>query len=1011
METPASFGYWVRRRRKVLELTQAALAQRVGCAVVTIKKIEQDERRPSRHIAELLADQLAISEAERHTFIRMARGEFVAEMTSQGSAIQPSVFGEAVDELSNWEKIHFVARERELAQLEAHLAAMLTGNGRIVFIIGEAGRGKTTLMSEFARRVQVSHPDLIVASGNCNAYAGAGDPYLPFRDVMDMLTGDVEVKWMAGTISQEQTRRLWALLPYTIQALTEHGPDLLDVVVPGAALVRRAMVHTPGGANWQARLQAIIDQQRARPGNLEQRQLFEQYTQVLRMLAARHPLLLLLDDLQWADSASINLLFHLGRRLSGCRILILGAYRPSEVALGRGGDPTEQGEHHPLEPVVHEFKRRFGDIEIDLGRFAPEEGRAFVDALIESEPNRLGEAFREALFRHTEGHPLFTVELLRNMQERGDLVQDEAGRWMEGPAVDWDMLPVRIEAVIAQRIDRLPATLQEALKVASVEGETFTAEVVARVQAVDERQMVRQLSSVVDKQHRLVSSQGRQRLGTQQLSQYRFRHILFQKYLYDNLDEAERCYLHEAVGNALEQLYGEQTEEVATQLAQHFQLAGLEGKAIEYLHQAGERAVRLSANEEAINLLTRGLALLKTLPKSVEWDEGELMLQIALGVPLVARKGYAAPEVIDVYSRARALCQRLGKPSSPAVLRALAIASIVRSKLQQAHELGDQLLSLAGHDQNAMLLVEAHYVLGVTLFWMGEFIPARVHLEQALAHYDPRQQRAHIALYAQDPRVICLARLAYALWYLGYPDQAVQRSQEGLALAQELSHPFSLGYALNFATWLANERRDTQATHELVEAAITLAAEQGFPQWSLMGRILQGWVLVEQGKVEAGIIQMRQGMAAYRDTGMQLGWPYYLALLAQAYRKRGEVTQGLMALTEALSTMDQSGERWYEAELYRLKGEMLLKDEGRRLKDEEGDTSTEGCFRQAIAVARRQGAKSLELRAVMSLSRLWQQQGKKEEARQLLSEIYNWFTEGFDTVDLQEAKALLEELA
>ncbi len=316
----------------------------------------------------------------------------------------------------------------ELAQLETHLIATLNGSGRIVFITGEAGRGKTTLMAEFARRAQARISDLVIANGNCDAYAGVGDPYLPFRDVLALLTGDVEAKWKAGALSQEQARRLWALLPQAVQALVDHGPDLLDIFVSGVGLLQRAKAYAGQQAAGWLPLQAHLAGRPAHPPSPQQRQIFEQYTQVLCTLAARRPLLLVLDDVQWIDAASASLLFHLGLRIFGNRVLILGAYRPSEVPLGRAqGD----GPGHPLTPIVQEFKRRYGDIEIEIGSMAPETGRAFIGALLDREPNRLDETFREALFRRTQGYPLFTVELLREMQARRDLIQDEAGIWIQ----------------------------------------------------------------------------------------------------------------------------------------------------------------------------------------------------------------------------------------------------------------------------------------------------------------------------------------------------------------------------------------------------------------------------------------------------------------------------------------------------------------------------------------------------------------------------------------------------
>lgn len=472
--------------------------------------------------------------------------------------------------------VPFVARERELAQLNEFLNRALAGQGQVVFVTGGPGRGKTALIWEFARCCQAAQPDLIVAGGIGNAHGGAGDPYLPFRDILGQLTGDVEAVGAAGAAG-----RLWPLLPLALQLLIEAGPDLIGTFLPGEWLARRvaALISWPGRLEWLAQLEQHLERQAdpADPAPRQQSDLFEQYTRLLRLLAEQNPLLLLLDDLQWADQSSINLLFHLGRRLEGSRLLIVGAYRPVEVAIGY---PAER---HPLEPVVNEFRRLFGAIEIDLSQA---EDRRFVDALLDSEPNSLAESFRQILYRQTGGHPLFTVELLRGMQERGDLVRDQAGRWIEGAALDWETLPARVEAVIAERIERLPERLREILTVASVEGETFTAEVIAQVQAAEPLELVRQLSEALERTHRLVTAQGTWQRNGQHLSRYRFRHYLFQKYLYSRLDPAERVYLHEAVGLALERLYGEAAGELAVQLARHFQEAGLAGRAIGYLGAA-----------------------------------------------------------------------------------------------------------------------------------------------------------------------------------------------------------------------------------------------------------------------------------------------------------------------------------------------------------------------------------------------------------------------------------------
>ena len=415
----------------------------------------------------------------------------------------------------------FVARETELEWLGKALDSVLLGKGRVVFLTGEAGTGKTALLQEFSRRSQDAYPDLIVANGKCNAHTGIGDPYLPFIEIMALLSGDVEAKRSAGTISREHATRLWNLIPFTAKTLLENGQDLLNTLVPGAPLVARSEVASAGVSAWLASLKKLVERKSSLPADstLQQSHLFEQYTRVLQALSGKIPLLLIVDDLQWTDAGSASLLFHLGRRIAGSRILIVGAFRPAEVAFGRGE------ERHPLGSILLEFKRDLGEIEMEVGKA---EGRRFVDDFIDSEPNRLTETFRQALYNQTKGHPLFTVELLRNMQERGALVKDKIGCWVEGPELDWDTLPARVDAVIEERINRLNEKLRELLTIASIEGEEFSAEVIARVQEAEVHGLIRLLSRELDKRHHLVSAKGIRQLERQRLSVYLFQHILFQ---------------------------------------------------------------------------------------------------------------------------------------------------------------------------------------------------------------------------------------------------------------------------------------------------------------------------------------------------------------------------------------------------------------------------------------------------------------------------------------------------
>ena len=451
------------------------------------------------------------------------------------------------------------------------------------------------------------------------------------------------------------------------------------------------------------------------------------------------------------------------------------------------------------------------------------------------------------------------------------------------------------------------------------------------------------------------------------------------------------------------------TETQPELVAHHYTEAGLRGQAIPYWQRAGQRAIQRSANVEAIGHLKKGLEVLKSLPVTPERIQQELTLHITLGVPLIHLKGYAAPEVERTYTRARGLCQQVGEtPQLFSALWGLWLFYVCGGGHREtARELGEQLPSLAKNVPDRAPL--AHYALGCSLFLLGELTQSREHLEHGIALYNPQWHGSYAFLYSQDLRVVCSIYAAWAPWCLGYPDQALKRNNDMLTFARELSHPFSLAFALNFAAMLHQLRGEVQAAQEWAEAAVTLCAEQGFPFWLAPGTLLQGWVLAEQGQAEKGIAQIHQGLTSYRATGANLYRPHFLALLAEACGKGRQAEEGLSAVVEALDGVHQTGERYYEAELYRLQGELTLQSKSQGPKPEV-EKESERCFWKAIEIARRQSAKSWELRAVLSLSRLWQQQGKQAEARQMLADLYGWFTEGFGTGDLQKAKALLEEL-
>ncbi len=896
----------------------------------------------------------------------------------------------------------FVGRERELAKRNRFLEEALNNHGRIAFVTGEAGSGKTTLIQAFASRALQAHRDLVVTLGACSAHQGIGDPYLPFRETLQLLAGDIEPKRAGGTLTGEHAQRLWRTLPLVARALMDEGPDLIDRVVSGEPLLLRLQGFFPHGASICRRLESLIQRETVRePATLAlgQPALFEQMTRVLLTLAKSHPLLLLLDDLQWTDPGSASLFFHLGRRLAHSRILLVGAYRPGGIVPGQGG------ERHPLAPVIHELTREFGDAEVRLGEA---DGRQFVDAFLDSEPNHLGAPFRQALFRYTGGNPLFTTEFMRGLQARGDLVRDEEGRWTEDGALNWERLPPRVEAVVAERIELLPPDWQKLLLAASVEGETFTAEVMARVQGLDEDEVVRWLSGPLSKRHHLVRAHSIRRADGRRLSRYRFRHILFQSYLYRSLDEVERGQLHEAVGIALETVYGERVADMSGPLARHFEAAGMIRDAVDYRLQAGKRAVMMSAHKAALAHYTRGIELLQDgpMPDSPERARRELALQIALSTPLQALKSYGAPERGHAYARARQLCDQIGE--RPEVFQTLLLQwsfDMPRAEHRKALELAKQLLTLARQMENPAQVAVAHMALGISFLYRGDFIDAGAHLERALAGYDAERHHPLALPIGQDLRVTCLAYRTWVTWILGYPDQAVEQAQETIDLARELNHPYSLGFALGIAGCVIHllcgaydaALGDAQALLELWE-------KHGFVLYQAWGLCVKGRVLTERGQIEKGLANLRDGIAIYKDVGIMASHTQQLANFIEACRNAGESKEGLDAAEKALSLVEKNGERHFEAEIHLRKGELLMMTGNKGQMEE-----AESYLLHATEIAREQQARSWELRAVTNLSRLWQQQGRQREAHTMLKAIYSQFTEGFDTLDLREARMLLDE--
>jgi predicted ATPase len=711
----------------------------------------------------------------------------------------------------------FVGRDRELSLLQSHLEAAVAGNGRVIFITGEAGQGKTSLMAEFAYRSLTSYPELVIAAGACQALIGIADPYLPFRDLIAMLNGDWQRPWLGGDISNTQAQRLQAIAPQTAQAIDAHAPDLVGVLVLATELqTRRAPISR----------------------SLNQGQIFDQMGQLLRVLASQQPLILLLDDLQWIDTASANLLFYLGRQLATSPILIVGAFRPSEVSRKDFGE-------HPLTPVVQELVRYRGDVRIDLDLSIPAEERSFIDAFLDSEPNQLDASFREAMYRRTKGHPLFTVELLRALQDQGDLVKDKAGKWSAAEDLDWEILPARVEAVIARRIDTLPQKLRQLLVVASVEGESFSVEVIARVQDMPVRSLLQQLSRELDQRYRLVREQGEWRLGGRSITRYQFRHNLFQQYLYRQLSSAERRTLHGEIAAAFVQIGGDELEPLAVSLAHHFVAAGATARAVPYLCLSGDVARRRVALEEAVQFYESALEY---------WPENETV---------------ARAEVLH----------KLGETFLALGNSSAAIERLVEADL------------LYAQDDNRTGMGAMQRLIGRSYYEQGERIKALHHYHRALS------------LLEQEPENPELARVISAISQMHMSvnqyDEAINWGERALSLARAADIEDVILHVLTtVGTSLANKgeaKRGLAMLAESQERAVAL----GLPHDA--GRAYTGWgdalVTLERYDEARTIYEHMLAYARKVQTGMfagvalvQLGYlDWWAGRWRQAWARRQEI--------------------------------------------------------------------------------------------------------------------------
>ena len=869
-----------------------------------------------------------------------------------------------------------VGREKEIAELREGFASAAAGKGLLLCVAGEPGMGKTTMVEDFLSDLGASGQDCqdcqdcLIARGRCSERLAGTEAYLPWLEALDSL--------LRGSDQRLQARTMVFGSESMAQTTKRLAPTWYAEVMPLSAddsSVERLMAER---ASSQERMKRELGA-------------------LLEKISERQPIVLFFDDLHWADVSTIDLLAFLASKFESMRVLIIATYRPSDLLLAK----------HPFLKIKPDLQARGLCREIAPGFLSREEIEKYL--AIEFPEHRFPAELPALIHAKTEGNPLFMADLAHYLRDR-QVLATESGRWtLAQPLPDLEReLPESVRGMIERKIAQLSDEDRRLLVAASVQGYEFDSTIVAKALELDPADVEERLEAL-ERIYALVRLVNEREFPGRVLTlRYRFVHVLYQNALYASLRPTRKAQLSATVAEALLGCYGKQSATVASELAFLFEAARDWSRASDYYLVAAHNASEVFANQEAGALAQRGLETLRLLPEQAECAKQELKLQLMLGQSLMVTKGYALPEVEAAFIRARELCLQLDDRAQ--LFRAqfsLAIVYVVRAEYGLALDQAGQCLRLAENLQNPALLMQSHWAMGLGHCYLGEFDAARDHFEQTIAIHDAARIDSPVSLYGA---VLSRAHLSRMLFYLGFPDQSQQAMNDALAQAERFRHPVGFANTLALAAYLEAFHRRAPKTRELADAITWHSEEHGLPYYAAVGVLMRGWAMAMQEQEEEGIALIREGLASYLATGTRQQHGYFLALLAEALNKAGRVKEGLEALTEAMEVSKRSSEHYYEAELYRLRGELLLKSEA------VSPSEAEACFRQAVELARRQNAKSLELRAAMSLYRLARQPGRpgrpgrQDEIRPILAEAHGWFTEGFDTPDVQEAKALLEEL-
>jgi predicted ATPase len=701
-------------------------------------------------------------------------------------------------------------RESHYERIRVALASALDGVPQILLLSGAAGSGKTTLIREFCQRTQQTEPDLLVVYTQCNSQSGAGDPYLPFKEALALLTGDAQEDQDRKSLSAENSSRLGKFAGQAAEALVELGPDLIGVFLPVTGLLTKAGAFVAKKAGWVKKLEQVEGTSLLHE-NIKPDRFFEQFGRVLIHLVGKKPIILVIDDLHWADGGSLDLLFYITRQVqssNGARLLLIGAYRPDEVSSGRGGA------RHPLEKNINEINRYWRNVNVDLASaIGGDSGMRFINDLLDAEPNRLDADFRRRLFKHTEGQPLFVVEILRLLQDRNQLFKDGEGKWTLSQSVDFKDLPDNVKAVIRERIARLSQDLRDILTCGSVEGEHFTAEVVSRVRQVEELQLAGKLTEELERQHRLVEPEGEVRLNRKKLHIYHFVHTLFRQYIYDELSGMQKQLLHLAIGKTLEELYDADAKVIAAQLARHYIEAADEEKAIRYCVIAGDQARLAYGYREAIHFYNLAAEM---IARGFGSEEQEQEIARSLGDAHAFLSEHA--EALKCYQKAEMYYRKRGDARGLSdSLRGIALVYLNRNDYPEAFKYAQDALNLYKQTGDRMGENE-------TLRYIGDIHCGTGNYQQALeAYQEVLRIRREIGQRSLEGGA--LGDIGDVYLFLGLYEESLELHRRSLEINEEVNYKYGQTWCHHDMGVIHFNMGNLRDAREELELAISLAEE------------------------------------------------------------------------------------------------------------------------------------------------------------------------------------------